>query len=733
MGAAMRGIAITSGAQWGGAGWARGWAGRAVAAATATLAAERDRWALWLPVALGFGIAVYFSLPAEPPITLGPAAAVAAALAWWFVRRRGLAAIAALAVTAIAVGFAAAQLRTAGVAAPVLAARIGPVAVTGVVAEVERRVGDFRLLLDAPRIQGHSAETTPARVRVRVSALPDGLRPGDTVALRAVLTPPPGPSAPGAFDFARRAFFDRIGGVGFAVGTVRLIERSTESGLAIALARARQSINEQVWTALPGATGAMAAALMTGERSTIPADVLKAMQDSGLAHLLAISGLNIGLVAGILLFSVRLAMASSERLALNYPIKKWATVVAMVGAAAYFAISVGSPPIQRAFLMLSLMMLAVLLDRTAISMRMVAWAAGLMLVLAPESLTNVSFQMSFAAVVALVAAYEFASGRMSERRAGMSRGRRLALYFAGVMLSTVVATLATAPFAVYHFNRLALYAVLSNLVAVPVTAFWIMPWSMLAFALMPFGWEWLALQPMGWGIEAVVAVARATAELPGAVALVPAMPIVGLALMAVGGLWLCLWRRKWRALGLVGVLAGVVTLPLARGPDVLVDATGRLVAVRGPDGRLAVSSTRLAPFTRDMWLRHAGQDEAVPWPADGVACDGLGCLYRARGQVVALIARAEAISEDCAGADVVIAAVPVGRRCTEPRLVIDRFDLWRNGAHALWLDAGGVRVETVVGTLGDRPWVTRPRPAGRPVGTGRPSSAASAQPDDPGS
>jgi competence protein ComEC len=204
---------------------------------------------------------------------------------------------------------------------------------------------------------------------------------------------------------------------------------------------------------------------------------------------------------------------------LRYPAKKWAALAALAGAFFYLLLSGATVPTQRAFLMLAAVLAAVVLDRTAISMRLVAWAAVLVLLVAPESLLSASFQMSFAAVTALVAVYEALSGRSSAWRSGAGRVRKLGLYVSGVLLTTVVAGLATAPFALYNFNRFALYGVAANMIAVLLTGLWVMPWAICALVLMPFGLEAVALAPMGWGIDAVVSVAETVAAWPGAVAL----------------------------------------------------------------------------------------------------------------------------------------------------------------------------------------------------------------------
>jgi competence protein ComEC len=230
---------------------------------------------------------------------------------------------------------------------------------------------------------------------------------------------------------------------------------------------------------------------------------------------------------------------------------------------------------------------------------------------------------------------------------------------------------------------------------------------------------------MGWGISFVIAVARTVAAWPGAVALLPMMPTWGAAAITLGGLWLCLWRRHWRVLGAGGLAAGLVGLTVSTTPDILIDRDGRLLGVRTADGGLALSSLRTAGFERRIWLQWAGLRRAAAWPDDAssddgrLTCDPLGCIYRAGKMTVALSLRPEAIAEDCRLADVVVSTVPVRGRCPSASTVVDRFDLWRNGAHALWLRNGQVRVESVNGVRGNRPWVLRPAPGSAAAPTGR--------------
>jgi len=236
----------------------------------------------------------------------------------------------------------------------------------------------------------------------------------------------------------------------------------------------------------------------------------------------------------------------------------------------------------------------------------------------------------------------------------------------------------------------------------------------MAFVLMPFGLSGLALGPMGWGIEAVITIAETVQAMPGAVTYMPAMPVWGFALLSLGGLWLCLWRLPWRAIGLCPIVIGVAAIALVRTPDILVSETGKLTAVKGNDGRLLFQS-RAHGFVAETWLRRAGLSPSttgsLKGPATGdVQCDTIGCIVRTRGEVIALVKNAAALPDDCAVATIIVSRVPVrDKHCIGPKIIIDRFDQWRAGAHALWLTPEGIQMKTVAGTSGRRPWSLYPR------------------------
>jgi len=682
---------------------------------------------LWIPVLFGIGIGVYFMLSAEPPWYLAPVVTIAAALIWLtgFILRNspiGYAIMAfGLAFGICAAGATIAQSRAVSIDTTMLSARIGPTTVIGRVAQMEAFPDSVRVVIERPRIASLAAHKTPHKVKIRIRGTNDRVGPGDWVHLRAILSPPSPPVAPGAFDFQRHSYFQGIGAVGFSLGKMRVTSRANqnESGhFGVRVSALRTAITNRILQALPDRRGGVAAALMTGERSAVPEPLLADIRDAGLAHLLAISGLHIGLVAGIIFAVARAIFALITPIVLRYPVKKWAAVAAMLGAFCYAVLAGATLPTQRAFLMIGLALLGVILDRRGLSLRSVAWAAMVILAVQPESLMGASFQMSFAAVIALIAGYEYlAQRRKFNDLAGVvprnDFWRAGGRYLAGIALTTVIAGAATAPYAIFHFNRIADYGVLANLIAVPVTGLWVMPWAIAAFILMPVGMEMAALIPMGWGIDVIVGVAENVAAWPGAVTLVPVIPNWGIVSVSIGGLWICLWRRPWRLAGIAGISTGLLALYISVPPDILIDGAGRILAIRDQSNNLIVTAPRRARFQREIWTRMLGRDQPPHiLPVTGsrlngrLSCDIQGCLFRKGGLTAAFVRNENAALEDCGHADLIVGLIPIRRKC-RTALTIDRFDLWRHGAHAIWMEAGAIRVETVGKSRGRRPWVPK--------------------------
>ena len=595
------------------------------------LMAERDRWPLWLAVALGAGSAGYFALPVEPPMVLGWAAlvlglgAAAARIRWnW---RLGL-------VAALLLGFGLAKLREEAVATPVLDHAV-VAHLTGRIASLEPREHGVRVVLD--EVRSGALPLPPRRIRVALRTGGD-FRPGQWLSLTARLDTPPAPSDPGANDLGRGLFFQSIGAVGFAYGKAHEIVPATPVSIGqrigAAIENLRLAMTQRIQAQLAGSTGGIASALITGER-------------------------------GGIFWLLRAGLAAVPALALNYPIKKWAAGGALAAGSFYLVASGTAPSSVRAFVMLACVMAAVLLDRPALSMRSLALAAAILLVLRPEAIAEPGFQMSFAAVAGLVAVAEW---EMRRERA-TPRGA-LYRYAHGIVMTSLVGSLATLPFALFHFERATHYAVLGNLIAMPVMGFWVMPAAALSVALMPLGLESWPLHLLGQGIAVMVAMGRWVSGLPGAVSLAPAMPLSALVLISLGGLWLFLWRTRWRWWGVAPIAAGAALAWFAPLPDMLVASDGATVAMRGEDGRLHFLRKPRDKYAARDWLRRDGdvRDIADAVGLPGLKCDGLGCVVNGK-IVIAASLRPEAFLEDCLRAQVVVSTAVMN--CKGPALVID--------------------------------------------------------------
>lgn len=669
---------------------------------------------LFLPIFLSFGIGTYFSLPVEPPLPLGVFACVLSACLYVFLGARFR--VFAFFVLFCSLGFLAGQVRSAMVYTPILSKDMGPLMVEGYVLSVEDMGEDagLRLVLDRLDIEDLEKMRTPVRVRLKVRQ-GDNIAVGQRVRVLAELLPPSAPVLPGGFDFQRYLFFQRIGAVGFTYKPPEIVLEARRSGFVDAIERARQWIAQRVEARLDYPEAGVVMALMIGRRGAIAENVQENMRASGLAHMLAISGLHVGLFSGALFFFVRVAMAMIPALALQYPIKKIAASIALFGAFGYMFLAGASIPTQRAVLMTGVVLLAIMLDRMPISMRLVAFSALIVLFLFPESLLSASFHMSFAAVSCLVAFYDWLKPYWSiwHRKAGFFR--RLSLYFLGVCFTSIVAGLATAPFALFHFHQVALYGVLANLVSVPILAFVIMPSILLSFVLMPFGLDQLGLMIAGYGVEAVLDVAQWVSDMPHAIFRVPLWPLNALVMLVFSGLGFVLLRGYFRAVALVPLFLSILLLSNKYQYDVLVSSSNKLISVRAENGDVWVNNLRKDRFTREIWAESYGlsPEELKKWPKEGmegpVICGEGACRLKLKGKTVSFL-RAEYLGQaECEHVDLVIAPFPLSKLCSSKARAhtIDLYDSHDHGAHGVFIDGDIIKIEHVQRYRGQRFWVNQ--------------------------
>ena len=681
-------------------------------AAWAQLAAwaeeERGRFVLLAPLLMIAGIAAYLSLPAEPPSFAGPGAVLIGAGGWFLGARRDEAALRVLGrgVFFAALGFALIQARSADVAAPMIRAETPPVTVEGVLERAEKRGPGLRYTVRVIRVGGFAEEDTPGRVRVSWRGRGTDAAPGDTVRLRAVLSPPPGPSLPGGYDYGRQLWFEGIGGVGYAYGPARVIVPDESPSLAARTERLREAVADRVQAGAGERVGGLAAALVTGKRERVPEPIVETLRDTGLAHLLAISGLHMGLVCGVLFGGVRAALALSERAALCWPVKKIAALAAITGGAAYLVLSGAPVSAQRAFVMALVVFGAVLFDRRAISLRNVSLAAILVLLLRPEAAAGAGFQMSFMAVTVLVAAYGWLDARRrADALARLTRSGRAARFLGGLFGTSLLAGIATGPFAAYHFGRIAVWGLPANMAVMPLVTLVVMPVAVAGLLLMPLGLDAPAWWLMGRGLEGAVALAAWFEALPGAVRLVPTPPRAAWLLTVAAMLALALLAAPWRIAGLALLPVAVLVAGQREPPDVFVGREARQVAVRvaTPDGEaLSLASRRRDRFSTGVWLSSLGLPPVIRDQPKFGECGGEACTVRMRDGGTLALARTDAAA---------------GRACREAAVVV--YTGWRPASlgecAALLLTTQAVaetgpltitqgRVRTVADARGCRPW-----------------------------
>lgn len=671
------------------------------------LEAEREQLALWLPVALAGGIALWFLLPDPTRWTAAILALVGLGSGAAALGRGGrLARMVAVGALVTALGSGLAWRRAERVAHPVLARPT----VAAFAADV-RRVEPLparqmvRLTL-APLTARH----LPRLIRVNLAEedAPAGLATGAVIRLRARLMPPPRAALPGAYDFARAAWFQELGATGRGFASVTMVRAATgDTGLRDRLAR-------HIEARLPGSAGGIAAALATGDLGAIAEEDAEAMRRSGLAHLLSVSGLHITAAVALTMVLTLRILALSRRAALRLPLPMVAAGAGAMAAVGYTLLTGAQVPTVRSCVAALLVLAALAAGREAVTLRLVAAGAGVVLLFRPEAAAGASFQLSFAAITAIVAVHEHPGVRGWFEVREEAGWRRVLRNLGSLLLTGLVVEAALVPIAAYHFHRAGLYGAAANMVAIPLTTFVVMPAEALALLAEPLGTS----APFWWVVERSLAlllwIAHRVASAPGAVAALPVMPTAAYALMLGGGLWLALWSTRVRRWGLVAVAAGgawALTTPV---PDVLVTGDGRHVAIRLPGGRLASLRERTGDYTGDL-LAEAGGSVGVPLlllEQAEARCSRDACVteveaggrrWRIAATRSAYLLPRPSMEATCAAADVMVSERRLPDWCRPRWLKLDRPTLARTGGVAIDLSGGSVR--TVERTDDQHPWV----------------------------
>ncbi len=669
------------------------------------------RLLLWLPVALGFGVFLYFGAAQEPSLwaclILFGLLTTGAALS----RARSFVYLVMLLLAAISGGFALGALHTAWIAHEIIIPPDFPVRLTGYVEKVERRVNSDRILLRLDREPVKGLAKPPVLVRLTMrkgSAPPVGTR----VTQLTQLLPPLGAAFPGGHDFGRAPWFAGIGAVGFALGGPKVMPGDPPPWsvrAAMMVDSVRSSLSARIHQSLEGVPAAIAVALVSGDRTAIPAEVEESMRVSGLTHILSISGLHMAMVAGTLFAIVRGGLAFFPTLALKWPIKSVAAVTALCGSAFYLVLAGNDPPAQRSFLMAAIVLLGVMIGRRALTLRTVGVAAAIMIVLSPSAILGAGTQMSFAATLALVAGYEaFSIARLRPSAEGWSKWL-LAVplaFMLGIAVTTLLAGTASAPYGAYHFQRAATYGLLANLAAMPAVSLLVMPFGLIGVLLIPFGWDGLAWPVMGAGIEIMVQISDQVASLPHSDVAVTWMNATCLTWLTLALLCACLFDGILRLVAVLPLVAAVLTAGPAPRPDILVATNGATVGIRGADGKLSILDARKGRLTAEQWLGREGDRRKAKSEGldDAFRCDAEGCVgILADGTRIAISQQPESLVVDCLNANLIVTHHMPPGEC--PARIILKDGLAQTGTLALYRDKNGWReVPTRSGAI-NRPWL----------------------------
>lgn len=664
---------------------------------------QRPHLILWGPVFMAVGVGLYFSLPFEPQSAVIIAlAAVGLTSITLAIGGFGLRRIILLALFFLTLGYLAAVYRSYSVAAPIQGFRFYGT-VEGRVIGISRSASSApRLTLDRVRMDG--VRRVPETVRVSMFGfIPEGvLQTGARVTMVANMSPPGSPVEPGGFDFRRMAWFDRLGAVGYTRNPVLEMRPYMDNGLW--LGRLRMAISTGVYDSIGGQNGAFAGAILTGDRSRIDPDVLGTLRASNLAHLLAISGLHMGLLTGFIYMLVRYGLALAPPLALRVPVKKIGAGFALLAGFSYLLLSGSNVATQRAFIMVAVVLIAVMLDRPAFTLRAVALAAFIVLLIRPESLTEAGFQMSFAATTALIGVFEDLRRLAWWRALQYGRLKRLMPVLI-ILVTSAVAGVATAPFSAFHFNQLSNYGLAANLLSVPMMGLLVMPAAVVAGLLVPLGLEGPALWLMGQGIGWILGVAGFFSSLDGALTYIPTGRPVVLPMIGLAGCLLFLLRGPVRISGVALFVVAVHLWSNSPRPLLLVNDNGALIGVMTEQGRV-LNKDSAYRFAAGVWLENDG-DSALQEQAflrTGLTYSGKQVFAPLENGWTAILDRSKPVENaECAARQIIIAPkwedAPTG-----PCLFIGSVELAQNRGFAVVFENGAPLIIPSAPAYPARPW-----------------------------
>ncbi len=635
------------------------------------------------------GIKIFFSLPQDPPAILIPLLG-GLGLALWIMFRKSSFRLWVFACLLVLLGYVCAQYRTQSLAMPLIGAELHYRDIEGQIELLDPEDKKTKITIIYPTIEGLPPEQTPPRLRITLRGEQMPMQAGDRVRLKANLFPLPAPTMPGGFDFARYYYFSGIGGTGYSLSPVEILQPNQSSGLDIAINNLRHAIGEDMRNGMPGPAGAVAAAMTIGETGPISNKINDELRDSGLYHILSISGFHLAVVTGLVFAALRILLSLIPAFALRVNTKKIAGLLALLAAFAYLALAGYPLPAQRSFIMVGFVFVAILCDRRGISLRSMCFAALFILIAFPDSLYSASFQLSFAATLAIVSLYESCPLPRPQSLLGKAGAHAL-----GILTTSLAASLATAPFIIYDFNRLSLLGIVSNMLVLPLASVVIMPAIIIAVLIIPLGIAWIAYIPVQWGTDLMLRISAIASAMPLASIRLPALSESGVQLAALGLLWVCLWRGRLRLWGIPMLLLSLATMGFHEPIDAFVSAEAKQVLVRLPDGNYTTLKGTGRSYAVKSWLQTEGQEMPIILKDTQIPCDETSCTYTKNGHTLIMVTHPEsdaALDAACKRApDILIASRYLkAKRCPEPKMLVGKNELGAYGPHAFRLKTSGI-------------------------------------------
>ncbi len=698
---------------------------------------EKYNLILWFPVCQCVGILTYFSLSFEPSCTftisifllLLPTLILIAILYRKY-------AILCIALIAVLIGFTASKLRTALVDAQILDKERYVKDIVATVKDINDRGSykQFLLSITKPSTIPESSSVIPVppfvipapssvipaldtgiqkkKIWSRAGMTPDraldnirisvrtkvekGIKIGDQVKLSAKLFPPKIAPSEYAYDFARIAYYQKISATGFATSKIALYKKTEARKFQEYIESFRQYIYENLQQNIKKPHADILSALLIGKKDGVDQKTMDAIRDSGIAHLFAISGLHLSFVAGLFFIVFRNLFAISETLTLKYNTKKISAFLTILPTTFYLLITGMQISAQRAYIMVILVLIATMIERKYRGLIAIAFAASVILSVEPEAILKPGFQMSFSAVLALVASYQINANKLFKIK--------IMKYFVSIMISSVIASLATVPYTIYNFNYFSISGIITNLVAIPIVTLIIIPLGIIYVLLIPLGIEWIIAPFIEHPIDSILYITNAIASLQYLVIPIRTFPASSIIIITFGLLWLCLWERNWRFFGIFFIVLGICFSTAYKPPDILINADN--VAAKESDNLLYSLTRKNRNFVVKTWAKQNGQNQILNHtkysnPDKRLKCNDYGCIYnKGNNKLVLLAYKKEDILENCDKVDLIIQLSEFDYSACNTK-IIKHADLETYGTHSVWLTNRYVKINTV---RSNRPW-----------------------------